>query len=269
MGSGLNFSFTPQDNDTFTVTFHVEDDDGGEDSTNVMLTSLNVPPTADAGTNQTVDEGEQADFTGTFTDPGVEDTHTTAWEVVNSSGSTVATGSGSSISYTPDDNDTYTVTFTVTDDDNGVGSDSVLLMSLNVAPTVDAGADQMALAGQVVTFTGTFSDPGTADTHTFLWEVESSNGQNIPDGTDQAINFTPNAAGTYTLTFTVTDDDNGVGVDSAVLVVEEDEEEVYVLYMPVVHKELGRDDLEIQLPEWAFLLPGLVLGIGFGRRRRS
>jgi PKD repeat protein len=119
----------------------------------------------------------------------------------------------------------------------------------------------MAQAGQVVTFTGTFTEPGTADTHTFLWEIESSNGQTVPDGTDQAFAFTPTAAGTYTLTLTVTDDDAGSGADFALLTVEEEETETYVLYFAAAF----RDDTippPPEQPKWPLLLlPGLVLGL--------
>jgi hypothetical protein len=234
-GTMDDFSFTPNDNGTYMVSLTVTDTHGADHTDTAVLTVTNLPPITEAGPDQTVNEGQQADFVGSFTDPGSNDTHTLEWEVVDSGGGTVATGSGLNFSFTPDDNDTFTVTFTVTDDDGGVGSTDVPLTSLNVPPTADAGPDQTGGANQPVTFTGTYTDPGTADTHTFLWQVEASNGQNVPDGTGQDFTFTPNAGGTYTLTFTVTDDDGGVGMDTAVLVVEE-EVVVYRLYMPVVQR---------------------------------
>jgi hypothetical protein len=253
-----NFSFTPFDNGSYVVTFTVTDTQGASSSDSADVTVANVDPLVDAGPEQTVNEGQQADFVGSFTDPGSNDNHTTAWTVLDSGGGTVASGSGLNFSFTPDDNDTFTVTFSVTDDDGGVGSKDVMLTSLNVSPSADAGADQMADAGQVVTFTGTFTDPGTADTHTYLWEVEASNGQNVPDGTEQSFSFTPTAGGTYTLTFTVTDDDNGVGMDSAVLTVEMD---TYTIYMPAVHRAEATSTAKAP-GLWLLLLPGIVLEIG-------
>ncbi|MFZ0546688.1 MAG: PKD domain-containing protein, partial [Candidatus Promineifilaceae bacterium] len=264
-GTGQSFSLTPYDNGTYTVTFTVTDTHGASGSDTAVVTVSNLPPVTDAGPTQTVNEGQQAEFVGTFTDPGTNDTHDTSWVVVDSGGMTVGSGSGLTFDFTPDDNDTFTVTFSVTDDDGGMGSTDVALTSLNVAPTADAGPDQMAAAGTVVTFTAIFTDPGTADTHTFLWEVEASNGQTVPNGTDQAISFTPDAAGTYTLTVTVADDDGGEGVDSAVLVVTE--KPVYIRYIPIVENQgpSAPENQEGQLPKWPFLLlPALVLG--FGRR---
>jgi hypothetical protein len=264
-GTSQNFSFTPFDNGTYTVTFTVTDTQGALDADSAVVTVSNLPPITDAGPEQTVNEGQQADFVGSFTDPGSNDTHTMAWTVVDSGGGTVGNGSGLNFSFTPDDNDTFTVTFSVTDDDGGSDSTDVMLTSLNVSPTADAGADQMALVGEVVTFDGTLSDPGTADTHTFLWEVEASNGQNVPDGTNEDLTFTPDAAGTYTLTFTVTDDDGGVGMDTAVLTVES-VEETYTIYIPAVHRPAAST---AERPSWGLLfVPALVLGFGRWRWRR-
>ena len=90
----------------------------------------------------------------------------------------------------------------------------------NVAPIVDLGADRTVPEGSLVSFDGTFSDPGAGDTHTYLWQVSASNGQVIADGTSQAFSFTPSDDGIYTVTYTVTDDDGGVGTAMVNVVVE-------------------------------------------------
>ncbi|MBA7645143.1 hypothetical protein ES703_52896 [subsurface metagenome] len=54
------------------------------------------------------------------------------------------------------DNGTYTVTITVSDDDGGSDTKTLLVMVNNVAPMVDAGADQTANEGDVVNFSGSF-----------------------------------------------------------------------------------------------------------------
>src|SRR5204863_2019972 len=122
----------------------------------------------------------------------------------------IADGSGQNFSFTPNDNGIYTASFTVTDDDGGASTSSVVVTVNNVAPTANAGANQTANEGSTVNLAGTFTDPGSADTWSYNWHVVSSNGQVIADGNGQNFSFTPNDNGTYTATFTVTDDDGGV-----------------------------------------------------------
>src|SRR5262249_60078525 len=105
---------------------------------------------------------------------------------------------------TPKDNGRSTVTSTATDDDGPAASDTAVVTANNVAPTASAGADQTVNEGDLVTLNGLVSDPGQADTHTFLWQVVSSNGQAIANGTGQTFQFTPNDNRTYTVTFTPT-----------------------------------------------------------------
>src|SRR5262249_59721991 len=99
---------------------------------------------------------------------------------------------------------TYTITITVIDDDGGVGSAFVVITENSVAPTANAGPDQTVTAGTLVTLNGSYSDPGSADTFQFTWHVVSSNNQVVADGHRQSVSFTPNAAGTYPITFSVT-----------------------------------------------------------------
>jgi hypothetical protein len=93
---------------------------------------------------------------------------------------------------------------------------SMLVHVNNVAPTANAGADQTVNEGSMVTLSGSFTDPGN-DSYSVLWHVVASNGQVIADGHGSSFNFTPNKYGTYTVTYTVTDDDGGVGSDVAVV----------------------------------------------------
>jgi len=57
--------------------------------------------------------------------------------------------------------------------------------------------------------TGSFTDPGSVDTHSFLWHVSSDNGQIVADATTQNFSFVPTDNGIYTIDFTVTDKDGG------------------------------------------------------------
>jgi hypothetical protein len=90
----------------------------------------------------------------------------------------------------------------------------------NVPPVAYAGPDQMVTEGSAVNLHGTFMDPGTLDTHSFLWHVTSPNGQTIPDGTSQDFSFTPSHSGTYTVAFTVTDSEGASGTSTMTVTVQ-------------------------------------------------
>ena len=67
--------------------------------------------------------------------------------------------------------------------------------------------------------TVTLNVSGTLDTFTYLWHlVSDTNGQVLSDSTTSAFAFIPSAAGTYTFSFKVTDNDGKFGIDTAVVV---------------------------------------------------
>ncbi len=115
------------------------------------------------------------------------------------------------------DNGLYTATLTVTASDGRVTSDSLLATIANVAPNVAAIAGPAeGVRGQALTFSSSFTDPGTADTHTTAWTVTDAGGLVVATGTGTELTFTPTEVGSFDVTFTVTDDDGGVGSSAAV-----------------------------------------------------
>ena len=205
-------TLTPQhvyvDNGTYTVILTVWDDEGDSGNDTLVVTVSNVAPVVNAGADQGVNEGATVNFSGSFTDVGTADTHTTAWTFGDGSGTTHGTLTPSHV-YA--DNGTYTVTLTVTDKDGGVTADTLTVTVGNVAPEVNAGADQSVDEGGTVNFNGSFTDVGTVDTHTVSW--------NFGDGSAAVTGtLTPSHVyadnGTYTVTLTVTDDDGGSGSDT-------------------------------------------------------
>jgi PKD repeat protein len=197
------------DDGLYTVTLTVTDDDGGVGSDTLVVSVNNLPPTVDAGPDQTADEGDEVAFAGSFSDPGLLDTHTVAWDF----GDSETAGGTLTPTHTYGDDGLYTVTLTVTDDDGGEDSSTLLVTVSNVAPLVNAGPDQTADEGDEVVFSGSFTDPGTADTHSVAWD--------FGDGITTTGTLTPTHAyaddGVYTATLTVTDD--GGGEDSSTLLV--------------------------------------------------
>jgi PKD repeat protein len=88
-----------------------------------------------------------------------------------------------------------------------------------------------------VAFSGTFTDVGELDTHTIGWDFD--------DGTTAADTLTPVhkfAAGAYTVTLTVTDDDGGTGSDQVIVTVER-----AFIFLPLVARNfVAAPDLAVE-----------------------
>ncbi|RLJ18328.1 hypothetical protein DJ031_11755 [bacterium endosymbiont of Escarpia laminata] len=212
--SGVTVTLPIQPDDaSFTVGLEVSD--GLLTATDTATVTVNnVAPSANAGPDQTINEGDTANFSGSFTDPGSVDTHTIEWNFGDGS----APVSGSlTLSHVYADNGVYTVTLIVTDKDGGIGSDILTVTVNNVAPSVDAGADQMFNEGDTANFSGSFTDPGSVDTHTIEWNF--GDGSATVNGSLTPSHTYP-TAGVYTVTLIITDKDGGVGSDTLTVTVQ-------------------------------------------------
>jgi len=110
------------------------------------------------------------------------------------------------------DNGAFTITLTVTASDGRIATDFLSATIDNVAPIVAAiDGPTQALRGSTLRFSSSFTDPGTADTHTTAWTVTDAGGLVVATGTGTELDFTTDENGTFDVTFTVTDDDGGVG----------------------------------------------------------
>ena len=215
-------------NDPVTLTVY-DQVEARPDSDSTSVTVLNVPPTVDA-VGDTIDEGDAADVSATFTDPGVLDTHTATidWDdgtaaeavaVVQGAGSGSLSGSRTYL-----DNGVHNVDVTVTDDDGGADADTVTVTVLNVPPSVDAVGDTID-EGEAATVSATFTDPGVLDTHTATIDWDDGT---TPEAVAVAQGAGSGSLGTshvygdngvYNVEVTVTDDDGGFGTDTVAVVV--------------------------------------------------
>jgi hypothetical protein len=174
-----------------------------------------------------IDEGEDAPFTGKFTDPGYLDTHTATWNWGD--GSPTENGLLTEENDYPDatgevtgshkyaDNGYFTITLTVSDDDGEHSTDTGKVKVLNVAPTaaidkVEAPVPNFILPGDTIKFTGSVIDPGTADTHNIDWDFDD--GTTLND-VSLVETHSYSIVGEYNVTLTVTDDD---GASDSVIV---------------------------------------------------
>jgi PKD repeat protein len=207
------------DDGDYTITVEIVDEDGTHSldlTSGVQVAVDNVAPAVDAGTDRTADEGGAFAFAGSVSDPGAN-THTFLWDFGDGSTST-----DPNPAHAYADNGAYTVILTVTDDRGASRSDTLTVTVNNVAPTADAGPDQAVDKGEPVTLSGSFTDPGSADTHAFRWHLLSAtNGEVIGDAETREFTFMPADAGVYVFAFTVTDDDGGSATETVTINVRE------------------------------------------------
>jgi subtilisin family serine protease len=178
---------------------------------------LNQPPVANAGGPYAGDEGAAVTFDGTGSSDPDGDDLSYAWSFGDG-----ATGTGPTPSHTYLDDGEYTVTLTVSDG-SLLHSSTATAVIANVAPIVDAGPDGTAVSNEVFAFSGSFSDPGILDAP-WRWTIDWGDGASEGDSTsDQSLPILAShqfcAAGSYTVTLSVTDKDLDTGSDGMTVVV--------------------------------------------------
>ena len=215
-------TFTAPDNDTYDIDLTVTDDDGLMNTVGTTVTTNNVAPIVGGmWWFGPYDEGALIQVLTHLSDPGTADTHTATvnWDdgTVYDLGPVAPPEFMSGHTYA--DNGYYNVVPCVTDNDGGTGCRTSQFVTINnLPPVVDAGADSTILLGDTYQLMATFTDPGTADTHTAA--VDWGDGEITP--LDPAISpiqptHTYLTAAPYTITVTVTDDDGDSHSDTVVV----------------------------------------------------
>jgi endonuclease G len=180
-------------------------------SVSVNVLPVNDPPTASISVPSSTAEGSGVTATVSVSDVDANESFTYAWTVTRN-GSPYASGTSSSISFTPDDNGAYDVSVTVFDLANAHGSDLETVTATNVAPAITSvsGPTGPLQLGASATISVTYGDPGTADTHTanLTWDDSMTSTVSCSGGTCTAPH-TYAAPGVYGVTIVVSDDDGG------------------------------------------------------------
>lgn len=173
-----------------------------------------VLPVADAGPDQSVNEGQLVNFDGTSsTGTGLS----FAWDL---------DGDGQfddaftpTASWTYGDNGPVTVSLQVTDSLNQTDVDTLTVSVANVDPTVNpiSGPASPVIRQQEVSFGGSYFDAGSLDTHDVSWDFGDGNVIAYHPATDSGAltpSHTYTTAGNYVVTLNVKDDDGGVGTQT-------------------------------------------------------
>jgi K319L-like, PKD domain len=206
-----------QDGDSLTFQLLVTDNSGNAstDSTIVNVTWINQPPTANAGADQAVSEGETVILdasASTDVDDGIA-----SYFWTRTSGNFVRIIDRNSIQASfiaPDvgpDGTSITFELTVTDDNGLQNTDTCIVnvVWINEPPAASAGSDQSVNEGVTVFLDGSGSSDEDIDTLSYLWSQTSGRSVTLSDSNAAAPTFVtqPVDAAGEVLTFqlTVTD----------------------------------------------------------------
>jgi hypothetical protein len=167
---------------------------GGSDGGGVSPTPtpINKAPTANAGEEQTVDEGNSISLLGSGTDSdGTISSY--SWTQTSGESVTIDDASSSSASFNITTTTQVTLTFqlTVTDNDGATGKDTVsfIVNSVNEAPILSSIEDKATYQDTAIEITLTASD-SNGDTLTFSTSL-SNNANFEVDISDGILHITP------------------------------------------------------------------------------
>jgi hypothetical protein len=216
---GFSLSHTYMDNGTYTVTVTVDDSMAIATST-IPITVNNVAPTLTISGGELVDEGSTYTLNLKATDPGADTI--TSWAITWGDGSQVETVTGNPASVThvyADGPATPTISATATDEDGTFSSNSREISVKNVAPTVTSievplcPPMEPVRVGTAISASAMFSDPGTLDTHTVLWNWGDGTAPTAGTVSGDSVSGTHAYAipGMYSPSVAVTDNDGGTG----------------------------------------------------------
>ena len=175
----------------------------------------NNPPTADAGPPQAFHAGDTVNLDGS----GSNDDNTTTedllynWSFTSKPTGSIAVLTGANTifpTFVADLTGDYVVSLEVTDEGGLTDVTEVVVSSENAPPNADAGPDQSAIVGELVTFDGSGSYDPDSDPFTLSWIMrsvppDSTAELTLTGATTDTLTFIPDLPGVYVVELTAND----------------------------------------------------------------
>lgn len=205
--STANASFVPDVGGQYIAQLTVSD--GSVTAVDDCVISVNAPPVASAGSDQTANVGETVNLDGSGSSDPDGSSLTYSWSFQSRPTGSSATLSGSSSatpSFTPDVGGEYVVRLTVSDG-SADDTDDVTI-DVNGPPTANAGPDKTGNVGEVVQLDGAGSSDPDGDPLTYSWSFDTRPGGSqaaLMNSNSATPSFTPDVGGTYRIALTVSD----------------------------------------------------------------
>lgn len=187
------------------------------DTCNVNVTNGNIPPVADAGTDQTVNEWTIVTLDGSGSSDPDDGIASYLWEQTGGTSVTLSNNTDFQPSFTAPDvgpgGESLTFQLTVTDNGGLKSTDDAIVnvSFVNVPPTANAGPDQTVDEGATVMLDGIDSNDPDGGQLNYLWEQTGGTSVTLSDVTAMQPTFvTPLlASGSTGMTFRLTVEDSG------------------------------------------------------------
>jgi PKD repeat protein len=217
-GGNGTVSWTPVANasGSSTITVTATDSAGATDTEAFVVTvsPVNDPPVAHAGSNAAGSEGSPISMNGSGSSDIDDGIVQWGWDCDADGSYETVSASATGAACTYPDNGTWAVGLQVTDAGGLTSTDSLTVDVSNMPPVLVSAIYGAGDEGSPLSFDVTFTDPGTADTHTIAWDFGDS-------GTASGAPVTHTYAddGAYTVTVIVTDDDGASFTDTGTAVV--------------------------------------------------
>lgn len=182
----------------------------------------NLPPSADAGRDQTVEELTLVSLSGSGSD-GDGMIISYAWSQIGVPAVTINNADTAHATFTaPEVTEETILTFRLTVTDNGGASDSddvtVKVNPVNLPPSTDAGPDRFVPGQTLVTLSGSGSDGDGNNDVTYAWTQVEGTEVTINNADRESASFTaPDVTERLTFRLTVTDNEGATASDDVTI----------------------------------------------------
>ena len=199
----INPTFQIDKPGTYVVQLVVNDGIADSAPDTVTITTVNSPPGADAGQDQSVHAGSLVRLDGSGSSDVDGDILTFSWSFVEIPDESAAVLSGSNAvdpTFTADLPGNYIVQLMVNDGHANSTPDTITISTLNSPPVANAGPDQSVVLGKPVTLDGSGSTDVDGDPLTYHWTLTDKPAGStamLSDTSAVKPTFTADKAGTY------------------------------------------------------------------------
>jgi hypothetical protein len=208
---------------TYVAELVVDDGTVTSSPDTAAVTTLNSPPVADAGPDQSVFVGDVVVLDGSGSSDGDGDTLTYSWSLIavpTGSGAVLSDGSVIMPTFVVDLPGTYVAQLLVNDGTVDSSPDTVTITTLNSVPVADAGPNQSVLVDDTVFLDGNGSSDADGDPLAFSWSlttVPAGSAATLSDPAAVAPTFVADMVGTYVAQLIVNDGTVDSAPDAAMI----------------------------------------------------